>query len=194
MVKAFVKDHFYYKAKKDGYLARSYYKLQEVDNKYRLIKGGMYVLDLGCAPGSWIEYVLPKVGSRGVIVGVDRNALKKEFGKVKVIQVDVYDVTHEQLLRAGGPFDIVLSDLAPDTSGYSAQDAYRSFELSSRALELAELTLKQKGAFVCKIFQGQEFKDYLERAKLLFDRVNTFKPKSSKKQSREIYVIAKNKR
>jgi 23S rRNA (uridine2552-2'-O)-methyltransferase len=189
MVKINIKDHFFYKAKKNGYLARSYYKLQEADRKYAFIKPGMRILDLGCSPGSWIEYCLQKVGSRGQIIGVDRNELKRRFKSLTFIQSDIFGLTPSQLLGNGGPFDLVLSDMAPDTMGSSMVDAYRSFELSKCALELACRTLKKSGAFFCKIFQGSEFKLFLDETRLYFSSVKVFKPKSSRKTSREVYVL-----
>ena len=190
MVKAYQRDHFFHKAKKNGHLARSYYKLQEADRKYRLLSRGMRVLDLGCSPGSWIEYSLERVG-HGAVVGIDRKELGRTFKNVLFFQADIFELAAERIRDEWGPFDVVLSDMAPNTTGSSAVDAYRSFELSSRALSIALIALDKGGSFFCKIFQGSEFREFLDEAKKHFDKVNVFKPDSSKKNSREVFVVAK---
>ena len=194
MVKPYGRDYFYEKAKKNSHLARSYYKLQEADQKYALIKPGMRVMDLGCSPGSWIEYCLEKLGSRGEMVGIDRNEPKRTFRNLTFIRSDIMKVTPEQALADGAPFDLVLSDMAPDTTGTPMMDAYRSFELSMQALAIASETLRKGGTFFCKIFQGEEFKQFLEEVKSRFGSVKVFKPKASRKASREVYVVGMDKR
>ncbi len=180
MVKPYQRDHFFHKAKKDGHLARSYYKLQEADRKYRLLERGMRVLDLGCSPGSWIEYSLERIGE-GRVVGIDRNEPGRVFKNVQFVQADIFTLDVDAIRDQWGPFDVVLSDMAPDTTGASTVDAYRSFELSSRALNIALAALKKGGSFFCKIFQGQEFREFLDETKKHFSKVNVFKPKSSQK-------------
>jgi 23S rRNA (uridine2552-2'-O)-methyltransferase len=194
MVRKFFRDHFFYKAKENGHLARSYYKLQEADQKFRLFKPGMRVLDLGCTPGSWIEYCLEKVGTHGYILGIDRAAPHRIFPRVDIILDDIRNIQPERLLDKGPPFDVVLSDLAPDTTGSSSVDSYRSYELSMTALLIADRVLKNEGAFLCKLFQGENFKHFRDEVKARFRRVSVFKPRASKKASREVYVVGLDKR
>jgi 23S rRNA (uridine2552-2'-O)-methyltransferase len=194
MVKKFVRDAFFYKAKKNGHLARSFYKLQEADQKFKLLKPGLRVLDLGCAPGSWIEYCLEKIGNRGYIMGIDRMEPKRAFPGVDIILEDIHNVKPEGLLAMAPPFDLILSDMAPDTTGSTSVDSYRSYELSMIALKFTGLLLKEEGNFFCKIFQGQDFKNFLDEVKARFRRVAVFKPQASKKASREVYILGMNKR
>jgi 23S rRNA (uridine2552-2'-O)-methyltransferase len=151
-------------------------------------------LDLGCAPGSWIEYCLEKIGSRGYIIGIDRIAPDRIFPGVDIILEDIHNVQPEDLLATGSPFDLVLSDMAPDTTGSPSVDCYRSYELSMIALKFTDRLLKEEGNFFCKIFQGQDFKHFLDEVKIRFRRAVAFKPKASKKASREVYIIGINKR
>jgi len=194
MVKNFSRDHFFYKAKKNGHLARSFYKLQEADQKFKLLKPDLRILDLGCAPGSWIEYCLEKVGTRGYIMGIDRIAPDRIFPGVDIILEDIHNVQPERLLAMEPPFDLILSDMAPDTTGSPSVDSYRSYELSMIALKFTDRLLKEEGNFLCKIFQGQDFKHFLDEVKTRFRRALTFKPKASKKASREVYIVGINKR
>jgi 23S rRNA (uridine2552-2'-O)-methyltransferase len=190
MVMKFSRDHFFYKAKENGHLARSYYKLQEADQKFKLLKPGMRVLDLGCSPGSWIEYCLERVGTSGYIIGIDRTALHRNFPGVDIILDDIRNIDPKRLLENNQPFDIVLSDLAPDTTGTPSVDSYRSYELSLIAFTIAKRVLKNDGVFFCKIFQGEDFKQFLNQVKKCFSLLNVFKPKASKKASREVYIVA----
>ncbi len=182
------RDRFHQKAKKEGFLARAVYKLQELDEKFTLFKAGQRVLDLGCAPGSWLQYARGKVGERGVLVGVDRAPLRADVAGAKVIVGDVLTIDPATL---GGPFDVVLSDMAPDTSGVRSLDQARSEALFERALELALALLAPGGSFVGKLFQGPDFKRLTERVRARFAVAKTAKPESSRQISIEQYVIGK---
>ena len=112
-----IKDHYFHKAKKDGYAARSVYKIEEIDKKYRIIRGGNKVLDLGCSPGSWLQYASIKVGNSGHVLGVDLVPVKISLpSHVKVIQADIFEVTNDDLKVKRGKADVILSDMAPKTS------------------------------------------------------------------------------
>lgn len=185
-------DHFFHRAKKENYLARAVYKLDEIQKKYRLIRPGNRVLDLGASPGSWVQLASGIVGPSGLVVGVDIKPVVAQFPScVRMLQRDVFDVDlTEEILRDYAPFDVVLSDMAPSTSGIKSADAARSALLVERALELARLTLKPQGHFLAKIFQGSDFHSLLQQIKRLFGEVRNVKPEASRKQSKEIYMLA----
>jgi len=184
-------DHYFHRAKKDHYLARAVYKLEEIQNRHRLMRRGDRVLDLGAAPGSWVQLASGVVGPRGRVVAVDVKPIGHSFGEnVTVLTGDVFDdALVEQLLRDHAPFDAVLSDMAPATSGIRSADSARSSLLFERALAVAEGTLRPGGRFLAKIFQGAEFHDLLVRVKRRFRRVKVVKPDASRKMSKEIYIL-----
>ncbi len=184
-------DRFHQKAKKEGFLARAVYKLSEIDDKHDLFRPGMRVLDLGCSPGSWLQYARTKVGFEGQLVGLDRNAQAGGTSGARVHVGDVLTVDVKLLLGDLTQFDVVLSDMAPDTSGIRSQDQARSEALFERALEIAQLTLAPGGNFVGKLFMGPDFKKLTEQVRARFTSAKTQKPDSSRQQSIEQYVIGK---
>ena len=182
-------DRFHQKAKKEGFLARAVYKLEELDSQFKIFKPGQRVLDLGCAPGSWLQYARSKVGERGVLVGLDREPLR---GNVAGARIEVGDVLtiDPAVLRGELPaFDVVLSDMAPDTSGVRSMDQARSEALFERALEIAILVLAPGGNFVGKIFQGPDFKKLIEAVRARFETAKSAKPASSRQISIEQYIV-----
>ena len=185
------RDRFHQKAKREGFLARAVYKLEEIDSKFHLLHPGDRVLDLGCAPGSWLQYARTKVGERGVLVGLDRAPLRNGPVGARIEVGDVMSVDIKQLLGDLTQFDVVLSDMAPDTSGIRSLDQARSEALFERALEIATLTLSTGGNFVGKLFQGPDFKKLTERVRAQFHVAKTAKPESSRQISIEQYVIGK---
>jgi 23S rRNA (uridine2552-2'-O)-methyltransferase len=184
-------DRFHQKAKKEGYLARAVYKLQEIDEKHRIFDGGHRVLDLGCSPGSWLQYAQETIGERAVLVGLDRGPLQKPPRGARIEVGDVMTIDVKQLLGELPAFDIVLSDMAPDTSGIRNLDQARSEALFERALEIAEQVLAPGGNFVGKLFQGPDFKKLTEAVRAKFSAAKTMKPASSRQISIEQYVIGK---
>ncbi len=183
-------DHYSRKAKKERYPARSVYKLKEIQKKHGLIKKGDKVLDLGCAPGSWLLYAAQLTGDDGEVVGVDLKEVPvKVPGHARIIQSDILDSGNEPDLSFGRGFDVVLSDMAPSTTGNKHVDNARSYNLCQAALSIAREVLLPNGAFVCKIFQGEDFNEFSGATKKLFKSCRIFKPRSSKKASREIYII-----
>jgi 23S rRNA (uridine2552-2'-O)-methyltransferase len=175
------RDRFHQKAKREGFLARAVYKLEEIDAKFHLFKPGARVLDLGCAPGSWLQYARQKVGDRGVLVGLDREPLRNGPSGARIAQ-----------LKGDLPaFDVVLSDMAPDTSGVRSMDQARSEALFERALEIATAVLAPGGNFVGKLFQGPDFKRLVEAVRARFEVAKTAKPASSRQISIEQYVVGK---
>ena len=190
-------DHFYHEAKEQGFLARSVFKLQEIDQKYRLFpqnrREPFFVIDLGCAPGSWLQYIIQKLNEDGRVAGIDLNEITISDEHIIFFQRDINDVTPEELFKAVGTekgFDVVLSDMAPKTSGIKSADQLRSVELCREALRVAISTLKKDGKFVIKVFQSNELKALTNDIKKYFTDVNIFKPESSRKESFEIYIVA----
>jgi len=182
-----IKDKATIRAKREGYKARSVYKLLSINSKYQMIKQNDNVLDLGCWPGSWLQACL-KFKARPV--GID---LKET--KIKDVETLIGDVTKESVLeklRNYGKFDVVLSDMAPNTTGNIHVDQYKSYELSKRALHVAKKLLKIHGNFVVKIFQGEESNELFRELKINFSFVKLVKPEISKKRSKEIYFVCKN--
>jgi 23S rRNA (uridine2552-2'-O)-methyltransferase len=186
-----VQDHYFHRAKKDHYLARAVYKLEEIQKRHRLMRPGDKVLDLGAAPGSWVQLGSGVVGARGRIVAVDLKPIEHPFeANVTILQRDVFEeALVDDLRRDHAPFDVVLSDMAPATSGIKTADSARSSLLFERALAVAEATLRPGGHFLAKIFQGSEFHELLIAVKLRFRRVKVVKPDASKKTSKEIYIL-----
>jgi 23S rRNA (uridine2552-2'-O)-methyltransferase len=185
----FRKDHFHQKAQKEGYAARAVFKLEEIDRKQPLFRPAMNVLDLGCAPGSWLQYAARRVGGAGHLVGIDRHSIDLVLPNLRVLVGDVFTVTRAELVGDLDGFDAVLSDMAPDTTGIRSLDQARSEALFERALELAELLLVPGGNFVGKLFQGPDFHKLLIRCRASFTKVVSIKPKGSRTESIEQYVV-----
>jgi 23S rRNA (uridine2552-2'-O)-methyltransferase len=183
-------DPFFQRARKEGFAARSVFKLEELDRRYRLFRPRARVLDLGCRPGSWLQYVARVAGPQAQLVGLDRTPLDITVPGCRVIVGDVFDVEPPALLGALGAFDVVLSDMAPDTCGVRAADQARSEGLFERALFIAEQTLAPGGHFVGKLFQGPDFQQLIKRARGGFSEVRIVKPQGSRKESIEQYVVA----
>jgi 23S rRNA (uridine2552-2'-O)-methyltransferase len=187
-------DPYHQKAKQAGFAARSVFKLQELQDKHRLLRPGQRVLDLGCRPGSWLQYAASVVGERGTLVGVDRTPLDVAVPGARIVVGDVFALSVAELKGNLGGFDVVLSDMAPDTSGVRSMDQARSEGLFERALELAEQTLSPGGHFVGKLFQGPGFQELVKRCRGGFEKVAIVKPKSSRSESIEQYVVAMGRR
>lgn len=182
-------DRFHQRARKEGFRARAIFKLQEIDEKLDVIGRNARVLDLGCAPGSWLQYARGKAGPGAVLVGLDRAPLEPEIPGMRMLVGDVHDIDPGELLGDLGAFDVVLSDMAPDTSGIKQVDQARSEALFARALDIAEAVLAPGGNFVGKLFQGPDFKLLTERCRLGFRKAKTVKPEGSRNQSIEQYVV-----
>ena len=193
------RDPFFRRAKAQGYAARSVFKLQQLDARFGLIRPHDRVLDLGCAPGSWLQYLSQRLdAANGCAVGVDLQAVTggNLGAHVYVLQADVNDVATHQLLAAGiskntpRGFDVVLSDMAPATCGVKLVDHQRSLQLCERALQLAQKLLCPGGKLCVKLFEGEGLRDYRHRCAQLFRRVSLYRPDATKSASKEIYVIA----
>ncbi len=184
------RDHYTQKAKKDNYPARSVYKLQEIQQKFTLIKKNDKVLDLGCFPGSWLIYAAETVGPNGKVIGIDLKPVATGLPPNAIsFEGDILNLDEKIVNSIGNDFDVVLSDMAPATTGMKDVDAMRSFELCSMALSVAMERLSPGGSFVCKIFQGGAFNEFTDLVKSVFNKHKVFKPESCRKQSREIFII-----
>ena len=186
-------DDFYKrKAREEKYPSRSVYKLKEIDAKHHLIKKGDLVLDLGCVPGSWLIYISKKTGEKGRIVGVDVDDIKIKLPENAVfLKKDIMSLRASDLIKAGGKYQVVVSDSAPATSGIDFADVDGSLELCEKALEIAKEVLENGGNFLCKIFEGEGSYNFFKKVKQNFKFSKRFRPQATKKQSREIYIIAK---
>ncbi len=187
------KKHEYYtaKANKEGYPARSVYKLKDIDEKYRLFKEGDKVLDLGTAPGSWMQYIGLKVGEKGFVQGIDIQDLEIHLTpRMSFAKKDLLELGPDDFQKARGKYDAVVSDAAPFTSGVPSLDAGRSFELASKAFEIAGVVLKPGGNFVTKLFDGEYTDSFCKEIQKSFASVKRYRPKAVTKASRELYIIA----
>jgi len=182
-------DFFSKRAKKEGYPARSVYKLMEINQRVRLLRSGQRVLDLGAAPGSWSLYAARQVGPKGFVLGIDRQAKQIKLpDNTRFLQADVLEFD-ETDLQAEPPFHVVLSDMAPSTSGQRHRDQYLSFELFMRALDIARAVLLPNGDFAAKIFQGAEFQEARNAMSSTFTKVRIIKPKASRDESYEVFMV-----
>ena len=189
MPKAYhVKDHYFQKAKEDGYRARSAYKLMEIQRKFSLVQAGDKVLDLGAAPGSFLQVLVKWVGPKGKVWGLDLQTIEA-IPDVKTAQVDIFDVENLTEVLEEDRFNVVTSDLAPATSGIKDVDQARSVELSLQALRVAQAYLVPGGRMIVKIFQGEDFPVFLKEFRTYFAKVKCFKPVASRDRSRETYVM-----
>jgi 23S rRNA (uridine2552-2'-O)-methyltransferase len=180
------------RAKREGFAARSVYKLEEIHRRVRLFRQGQRVLDLGAFPGSWTQFAAEKVGGKGVVVGIDRTEFKGTLpANARMVQGDVTNL--DPAVLGDSTFDAVISDMAPNTSGDRTRDMYLSYELVMAALEIAKKHLVPGGTFVAKIFQGGEFEEARARLREVFDQVRIIRPKATRSESYEVFLIGLNK-
>lgn len=188
------RDPYVQRARKEGWRSRAVYKLEQIDQKERLLRPDMVCVDLGSAPGSWSQYVSRRLKGRARIVAIDLLEMDS-LPDVEFIQGDFQDeAVYGQLLELVGESaaDLVLSDIAPNISGSKAVDQPKSMYLVELALDTARRMLKPKGSFVCKVFQGEGFDAFVVDARRSFERVRVMKPKASRPGSREVYLVARN--
>ncbi len=189
-----VQDYYFNRAKKEKYPARSVFKLEEVQKKYHLFRSGDGVLDLGCHPGSWSLFASSVVGPDGLVVGVDlqeTNKAPRDGGSpIYWIRGDITDPELVgQVKKIRPAFKAVISDIAPRTTGNKWADHQQSMRLVRQTLELAAIFLHEKGHYLCKIFQGEEMPEFVDELKARFNFVKVIKPHSSRKESREVFVL-----
>jgi 23S rRNA (uridine2552-2'-O)-methyltransferase len=187
-------DPYVAKAKSLGYRSRAVFKLEEIQNKYQIFRSNKCVVDLGAAPGAWTQYAVKQLPNPDCcIIGLDILPMTP-LDRVCLIQGDFTELEVLQQLvtvLAGNQPDLVLSDMAPNISGNKAIDQPKSMYLAELALEFAQQHLAEDGTFAVKLFQGAGYTDYLQALKSSFKQVNTFKPKASRKESKEMYAVAR---
>lgn len=186
------RDRFWKQAKKEGLRARSAFKLEEIQERFRLLRPGGRVLDLGAAPGGWCQIAARAVGPRGFVLGVDLEPIARLPAPAQTWIADAFAPELLERLRAegGAPYDVVLSDLAPKTSGVRSADEARSLELARQALALSLRVLKPFGALVVKVFMGGEFEGFLNEARHSFEKVKVVRPEASAARgSKEVYLV-----
>lgn len=186
------RDHYFKKAKQENFAARSVFKLEEIDQKYKIFRPGQTVLDLGASPGSWSQYASKHVGDAGRVLGVDLSPVTVKLKNAVFIQADLRDLNLEDIFTEHGfvpPFDLVLSDMAPKTTGIRLTDQARSLELCELALDVARKFLKKDGHFVCKLFHSDDFSKLRDEIKKSFLKCEAVKPDSTRKISKEIFLV-----
>ncbi len=188
------REHYYRMAKRAGYRARSAFKLKQFNERYELLQSGNVVVDLGAAPGGWLQVAREEVGNEGFVLGVDLQKITKLPHKnVKTLVADITDPLTPELIRQNlpRPADVVLSDASPKISGVWSIDHARSIELADAAFTIAGEVLSQGGKLLIKVFQGEFFQDFVQNVRKKFDYLKISKPPASRKCSSEVYVIAK---
>ena len=186
-------EYYYKKAKAENYRSRATYKLAQTIEKYRFIKYGNVVVDLGAAPGGWIQAARKAAGKKGFVLGVDLKPIapfKQTYIRTIVCDMTEPEAVNEILSFLPGKADVVLSDMSPNISGVWEVDHARQIDLATQALQVARQILCPHGNFFTKVFEGDLFKAYFEKVKLYFDEVKLIKPKASRAQSSEMYILA----
>ena len=190
-----VQDHFFRLAKEEGYRARSAYKLLEIDERFHIMRPGARVLDLGAAPGSWMQVAARRVGEAGLVVGVDLKVIDRRglAGHVHPMQGDILELVREDLPPAarGKLFDVVVSDMGPDTSGVPMADSARSVQLCHAMLDRLPFLLRTGGHATMKVYEGADYPALLRRAQGLFDEARGFKPRASRAESVEMFIVCR---
>ncbi len=185
-------DPVYLKAKQENFAGRAIYKLEELDKRFRLIKPGMRILDLGCWPGSWLQYAVGKTGLDSVLVGVDLEPVAIALpSNVQTFVGDVFKLKPDRLVARFGRFDLVLSDMAPNTTGNKDYDIPVSEDLFLRALEISTEVLRVGGHFCGKVFQGGRFGELRKRLATTFQEPRTYRCETTRKHSREQYLVGR---
>lgn len=190
-----VKDHYFHKAKKENFLARSVYKLEEIDERYKVLKKGDQVIDLGYHPGSWIQYTSEKIGKDGLVIGADIKEINNKLlnlPNVRLFQKDVFTIENMLELGISDQFDVVLSDMAPNTTGIQSVDQIRSLNLVEMVFSLLPRFLKPGGNLVIKVFESNDAQVFLRAQKAQFKNFHYLRPKSVRSVSKEFFVIGEN--
>jgi 23S rRNA (uridine2552-2'-O)-methyltransferase len=185
------KDHYFHKAKKEGFVARSAYKLEELQKKHRLIRPGDRVLDLGASPGSWSQVALKFAGAKGSVLGIDLKPVKIQAPNARFIVGDILQLPEAEF---AGTFDVVISDMAPNTTGIRVRDQALSEELCQMALNIAAKHLKSGGHLAIKLFEGPDAEKIVAQVKQMFQKFDRTKPQAVRKGSFETYLVGLGKR
>jgi len=181
-------------AKHEGYRTRASFKLKQLNSRFGILKRGDIVVDLGAAPGGWVQVAREEVGDEGFVLGVDMQQVAKfPYKNVRVIVADITDVSAPELIRQNLPREptVILSDASPKISGVWNVDHFRSIELARAALRIADQILQRGGKLLVKIFQGDMFDEFVKELREKFESVKISKPLASRKNSAETYIICK---
>ena len=187
------KEYFYNEAKRKGYRSRSAFKLKQIQKKYKIIEKNDFVLDIGAAPGGWSQVVNEIISDKGKIIGVDLLSIKPIDGVI-FLQNDITKkstIEKIQNIINNDKIDVILSDVSPNISGIYSIDQAKSIYLCKNILSLADKILKENGNFICKLFMGEDFENFLKEFKIKFRYVKSYSPPASRKSSSEIYLIGK---
>ncbi len=185
------RDIYVRQSKVDGYRARSAYKLIEIDEKFKIFKGGLSVIDIGAAPGSWSQYAL-KASKNGKLISIDLKNMEPIGNSVQIQGDFTEEKTQEEIKKnINGKVDVVMSDMAVDTTGIKNIDSIQTGELCKEAMFFAKDLMKENGYFISKIFMGGTFNEIVAEGKKYFKEVKVFKPKSSRKDSKESFIICR---
>ncbi len=190
--KQHINDPFVKRAQQEGHRSRAVYKLSELQEKYRFLQPGMVVVELGAAPGSWTQYLAKQLGKNGLVVAIDRLAMDPVQNTI-ILQGDIEsEATLTELRNALSDRAVnwVISDCAPDLTGSATMDALRTLNLAECVVDLADNILPRGGGLLLKAFQGAGFTEFLQSVKQKYDKVRVVKPKASRAQSREVYILA----
>lgn len=185
-------DYYFKKAKQNNFVARSVFKLEEIDQKFRLLKPRQKILDLGASPGSWSQYCSQKIGAEGRILGVDLKPVSVKLTNAVFIQADLRELNLVEIFAEQGftsLFDLVISDMAPSTTGIRATDQARSYDLCELAFNISQKFLKRDGHFICKLFHSADFEKLRDKIRSNFQQFHALKPDSTRKISKEIFLL-----
>ncbi len=189
------KDYYFHKAKQENYAARSVFKLQEMDQRFKIFRSKDRVLDLGAAPGSWSQYASGKIGFEGRILGIDLQLVELSLPNGIFLVQDLETIVWEDVFVDSGvmpPFDVVISDMAPQTTGVRFVDQARSSELCQLVVATADRFLKRQGHLVFKLFQSEDLEMFRDLLKKNYARVEILRPKGTRKESKEIFLVGLN--
>jgi 23S rRNA (uridine2552-2'-O)-methyltransferase len=186
------KDRFFHKAKAEGFVARSAYKLDELQKKFKLIRPGDFVLDLGAAPGAWSQIASQNLGPKGRIVGLDLKKINLKLDNAKFYVMNAFDF--DPAILEGRVINVLLSDMAPNTTGIRNTDQARSFELCQQVINIADKHLTKGGHLVMKIFEGPDVNKLLKELERKFQQTKRLKPEAVRKGSFETYFLGLNKK
>ena len=185
------RDIYVRQSKVDGYRARSAYKLMEIDEKFKIFKGGLSVIDIGAAPGSWSQYAM-KTAKSGKLISIDLKKMEPIGNSIQIQGDFTEEKTQEEIKKnISGKVDVVMSDMAVDTTGIKNIDSIQTGELCKEAMFFAKDLMKENGYFISKIFMGGTFNEIVAEGKKYFKEVKVFKPKSSRKDSKESFIICR---
>ena len=181
------KDHYHQKAKKEGYFARSAYKLKEIQDRYKIMRNDANVLDLGCSPGAWSQVALEFLSDKGAVGGIDLEQAELEDPRFTFLLKDIFALEPQDFPLA--PYSCLLSDMAPKTTGIKVRDQSRSYDLAEKAILLSDALLAPKGNLLLKVFEGPDLPKLIDLIRQRFQRAERLRPDSTRQASTEIYLI-----